>query len=84
MYLTILTPDKLIFSGKIKTLRLPGYNKPFTVLKNHASLITLLSEGEISFITDADVDFAFTLNLGLVEVKRNNITLLAEKITQAE
>lgn len=81
MLLEILTPDKTFFSGKIKILRVPGSKDPFSVLKNHAPIISTLDQGEISLITDKDVEMVYFITAGFIEVKKNKITLLAEKIT---
>jgi F-type H+-transporting ATPase subunit epsilon len=84
MFLEILTPDRTFFSGKITVLRVPGTKGPFTILKNHAPVISTLDEGEISLVTDAGVDMAFSITSGALEVKKNKITLLAEKIIREE
>lgn len=84
MFLEILTPDKTFFSGKIKILRVPGSKDPFSVLKNHAPIISTLDHGEISLITDKDVEMVYFITAGFIEVKKNKITLLAEKITMEQ
>lgn len=84
MFLEILTPDETIFSGKIKVLRVPGTKGPFAVLMNHAPIISSLDQGEISIVTEAGVDMFFTLTAGVLEVKKNKITLLAELIIKEQ
>lgn len=80
MQLEILTPDKTVFTGKINILRVPGTKGPFTILRNHAPLISSLDEGEISLVTDTGSDKVFYITSGVIEVKKNKITLLAERI----
>ncbi len=84
MQLEILTPGKTIFSGKVNILRVPGTKGPFTILRNHAPIISSLDSGEISLVTDKGVDKFFFITSGVVEVKKNKITLLAEKITEEQ
>jgi F-type H+-transporting ATPase subunit epsilon len=84
MFLEILTPDETIFSGKISILRVPGSKGPFAVLRNHAPIISSLDQGEISIVTEAGTDLFFTLTAGVLEVKNNKITLLAEKIIKEQ
>lgn len=80
MQLEILTPDATIFSGKIRILRVPGSKGHFTVLRNHAPIISTLDSGELSIVTDAGTELIFTIVSGVMEVKKNRIILLAEKI----
>ena len=47
MLLDILTPEKLLFEGEIKSVKLPGTNGEFEILNNHAPIISTLSKGEI-------------------------------------
>ena len=84
MHLEILTPDKTIFSGKIKSITVPGTKGPFTVLKNHAPIISTLDKGEVSVVTSLDLDMLYLINEGMIEVNQNKIMLLTEKIRPAE
>ena len=51
MLLDILTPEKLLFQGEVKSIKLPGTNGEFEILNNHAPIISTLSKGDI-YITD--------------------------------
>ncbi|MCB0521600.1 MAG: F0F1 ATP synthase subunit epsilon [Lewinellaceae bacterium] len=52
MNITILTPDKEIFHGKIVSVKVPGTLGQFQVLKNHAPIVSSLEAGEVSLVTD--------------------------------
>lgn len=84
MHLEILTPDKTIFSGRIKSVTVPGSKGPFTVLKNHAPIISTLDAGDICLVTDRGEDILYSINAGMIEVNRNKIMLLAENIRTPE
>lgn len=84
MYLEILTPDKTVFSGRVKTVTLPGTKSPFTILKQHAPLISTLDSGELGLETDTGDYLLFTIDQGIVEVRENSIVVLVEKIRTAE
>ncbi len=84
MYLEILTPERTVFSGTIKSVTVPGTNSPFTVLNNHAPIISTLECGLLSVITAKKVSLLYLISEGIIEVNHNKIMVLAEKISQAE
>ena len=79
MQLEIVTPDKKVFQGEVSEASFPGANGAFQVLKNHAPLVSALAKGTVSFTT-RDGKQSMIVDGGVVEVKDNNIVLLAEKI----
>lgn len=79
MHLEIITPDKKIFAGEVSEASFPGANGSFQVLKNHAPLVSALSNGPVSFTTSSGQQ-SFLLEGGVVEVNNNRIMVLAEKV----
>ncbi len=78
MRLEIVTPDKKIYEGEVKLIKLPGKSGSFEILNNHAPIISMLEKGEIKIIeTTGDVNF-FQINGGVVECSHNKIIVLAE------
>jgi F-type H+-transporting ATPase subunit epsilon len=75
--LEIITPEKTLYSGNVKLVQVPGSKGSFEILKNHAPVISTLTEGKIKVVTEADKQEFFTINSGIVEVKANVITVLA-------
>jgi len=45
--LEIISPEKIIFSGDVKVVKLPSYEGDMSILKNHISIITFLRPGII-------------------------------------
>ncbi len=84
MHLEILTPDKAVFSGRIKSVTVPGTRSPFTILKNHAPFISSLEEGELALETRQGESILYNIGKGVLEVKDNKIVVLIEKIKAAE
>lgn len=80
MILEIVTPDELKFSGEVKLVQVPGTNGSFEVLKNHAPIISTLEQGKVKVIDDNDKEHFFEIDKGVVEVNRNKIIILAEKV----
>ena len=52
MTLKIISPDEVLYQGEATSVTLPGAMGAFTVLNNHASLVSTLVAGKI-FYTDA-------------------------------
>ena len=80
MQLEILTPNEKVFSGEIKLVKVPGSSGSFEVLKNHASIISALTEGELKMETESGETLRYTIGSGVIEVINNHIIVLAESI----
>jgi len=79
MNLEIITPDKLLFKGIIKLVQVPGSKGSFEILKDHATIISTLEKGRIKIIeTDKTEPLFFEINGGVIEVKKNEIIILAK------
>jgi F-type H+-transporting ATPase subunit epsilon len=80
MKIEIITPDKKIYEGDIKSVRVPGEKGSFQVLKDHAPIISTL-EGGIVYIVDLEgKEIQYVISSGVVEVKTNKIILLADSV----
>jgi len=75
MYLTILTPDKIVFEGSVQKATFPGRVGTFQVLKDHAPLVSVLQSGMILYESEKQVH-TLVIKEGLVEVFNNRITVL--------
>ena len=78
MKLEILTPEKTIYKGEVNSIKVPGSKGSFTVLHNHAAIISTLTKGQISFVSENKKDEVINIIGGIVEVKKNNIIVLAD------
>ena len=78
MLLDILTPEKLLFEGEIKSVKLPGTNGEFEILNNHAPIISTLSKGRISVTNSKNDKEIFNINGGVIEMQNNKIIVLAD------
>ena len=47
MNLEILTPDKKIFEGEVRSVTVPGTMGSFEILNNHAPIISTLDDGKL-------------------------------------
>lgn len=80
MKIEIITPDTGVFEGDIKSVRVPGKKGSFQVLKDHAPIISTLGSGFITIKDQDDKETVFEIDGGVIEVKMNNIIILAEKV----
>ncbi len=56
MILKIISAVEIVFEGEIASVTLPGTMGAFTVLKNHASLISTLAPGKISYVPAGEAE----------------------------
>jgi len=80
MQLELLIPGKTIFSGEVNLVKLPGSDGSFGILKNHAPLISSLTDGELKVQTKAGETLNYITHGGVVEVKNNKVVVLVETI----
>lgn len=78
MYLEIVTPEKKIFAGEVKLIRLPGSKGSFEILENHAALISTLEEGPVKIIDKDGKIHNYDISRGVVECLENNVVVLVE------
>ena len=78
MFLEIITPEKTVYTGEIKLIRVPGSDGSFEVLSNHAPIISTLTKGDIKVVTEDDNENHFEINGGVIEIKENKIIVLGE------
>jgi F-type H+-transporting ATPase subunit epsilon len=75
--LEIITPEKRLFDGHVKLVKVPGASGSFEILNNHAPIISTLTKGTIKVITESDQKELIDIESGIVEVKANSISILA-------
>jgi len=78
MLLEIVTPEKKMYSGEVDLIQLPGMSGSFEILKNHAPIISTLDRGVIRIKTADGQEEFFEVDGGVVECKKNIVTVLAD------
>lgn len=78
MQLSVVTPEKELFNGEISLIQLPGIDGSFEILKNHAPIISSLSQGQIKVTDKEKKDHFFDIVGGVVECSQNKVIVLAE------
>ncbi len=81
MKLQVITPDKLAYEGEVTAVTVPGSAGSFQILKDHAAIVSTLEDGKV-IIKSGNGEEVINIKGGVVEVKDNNIIVLAEGIVQ--
>jgi F-type H+-transporting ATPase subunit epsilon len=80
MKIEIITPDKKVFDGEVKSVRVPGKKGSFQVLKDHAPIISTLDSGPVIMVSPEGNETVLEITGGVIEVKANKIILLADSV----
>jgi len=83
MKIEIVTPDSKVYSGEIRSVRVPGTKGSFQVLKDHAPIISTLDSGTVYISDDQGNEVRYEITGGVIEVKKNRIILLADSVVQS-
>jgi F-type H+-transporting ATPase subunit epsilon len=78
MFLEIITPDKKLFSGEVKSILLPGTDGKFGILDHHAPIISSLKQGTLKIVDLEEQKQTFEIKGGVVEMLNNKVIILAE------
>ena len=90
MILEIVTPEAILYKGKVSIVTLPGTKGSFQILENHAPIVSLLEKGVIKFKkTETEIfeknkfeqiagENILHITGGTVEQNNNKIVILAE------
>lgn len=81
MKIEIITPDRKVYEGNIKSVRVPGKKGSFQVLKDHAPIISTLDTGQVIIVDNGNAEKIFEIKGGVIEVKANKIILLADSVS---
>lgn len=82
--LDIVTPDARIYSGEVSAVKLPGTNGSFSILHNHAPLISSLGKGLLEITEANGKKIPYTTEGGVAEVLNNKVSVLIERVLSGE
>lgn len=75
MTLEIISAHSVVFRGEVTAVNLPGQLGAFTVLKNHAPIISALVPGNIAYRTPQGEEKTFEIKGGIVDVADNVVAV---------
>jgi len=82
--LEIVSPVKSVFQGNVKYVTAPGVMGEFQVLYNHAAMVATLQVGLMKIEDEQGNIKEFSTSGGILEVKSNKISILADTIESKE
>ena len=82
-HFNLVAPDKLLFSGEVDQVDVPGMEGDFGVLADHAPLVALLRPGVLTVKVGADAQRLVIFG-GFAEVSPQGLTVLADYATSLE
>jgi F-type H+-transporting ATPase subunit epsilon len=81
--LEIVTPERMLFTGVVEEVTIPGTEGEFGVLRGHASLLSSVDIGELSFVRDHKKT-RYAVHTGYAEVTASKVTVLVETAERAD
>jgi F-type H+-transporting ATPase subunit epsilon len=82
MKLVILSPDREIFSGDVKSVQVPGTSGGFQMLEGHAPMVSSLKKGQVNVEQSSGERLTFSVEGGFVEILNNEIALLVSGVAE--
>jgi F-type H+-transporting ATPase subunit epsilon len=76
LHLEIVTPEKILYDDYVGLVEVPGQRGRFTVLRNHAPIISVLSAGNIRVQGKTGTEYNFKCQSGYLECNNNKVTIL--------
>ncbi|MCI7311027.1 MAG: ATP synthase F1 subunit epsilon [Prevotella sp.] len=74
----IISPDKVLFSGEVERIIVPGMMGRFEVLTNHAPIISILEKGSVAYDVANGERSELQISGGFIEVQKNRVNLCVE------
>jgi F-type H+-transporting ATPase subunit epsilon len=82
-HLDLVSPEKLLFSGEVEQVDVPGSEGDFGVLAGHAPLIATMRPGILTVYRSGEA-LKIVVNGGFAEVAPSGLTVLAEQAVPAQ
>jgi F-type H+-transporting ATPase subunit epsilon len=79
----LVSPEKLLFSGEVAQVDVPGQEGDFGVLAGHAPFVAMVSPGVLTVYGDG-APRRIVVQGGFAEVGPSGLTVLAEEATPIE
>ena len=77
LHLTVVSPERTVYDGKVLSVTLPGELGSFQVLPGHAPLISSLVAGEMKYTAGKETQ-VLQIAGGFVEVRDNSVSACVE------
>ena len=74
----LVSPERLLFTGPVESVVVPGTEGEFTVLKDHAPFMSTLKPGLITIVEGGAKTSRLFVRGGFADVNPSGLTILAE------
>lgn len=68
LHLNIVSPEKEIYNGEVESVTLPGTIGTFTILPQHAPIVSSLGAGKVIYVPEGSEEQAIEIKGGFVEL----------------
>ena len=75
--LKIVSPERVVFSGDVERVTVPGTAGEFEILVNHAPIISSLERGTVTYQSEEGLQ-SLEVQGGFVSVKKNEVNVCVE------
>ena len=82
MNLIVLTPEKEVYAGTVKSVQVPGTSGKFEILNGHAALVSSLRDGQITVTDEKGAKLKYSIEKGFIEVLNNEVSLLVQGLKE--
>jgi len=86
LQLEIISPQEVVYSGEATKVVLPGKLAPFTILPQHAPIVSSLSKGRLTYTKagEGEEEVGIDIQGGFMEMNNNHVTVCVEIISAGE
>lgn len=84
LHFELVAPERIVFSGDVEAVMLPGTEGEMTVLPGHAPTMTALKAGFVVVTDHVDEGRRVFVRGGFAEVTASGVVVLAERATAFE
>ena len=74
LHLSIVSPEKSVFDGDVKIVTLPGTIGSFSILPEHAPIVSSLKAGTLSYTTLDGEEHTLDIQGGFVELSDGTVS----------
>lgn len=78
MNFELVSPERLLISAEVQQVTVPGTEGLFTVMPNHAPVLSTLKPGVVEVVTADGAQERIFVRGGFAEVNNSGLTVLAE------
>ncbi len=84
LHFELVAPERVLFSGEVEAVLLPGSEGDMTVLPGHAPVMSTLKAGFVVITNHKSEGSRILVRGGFAEVNERGVTVLAERATPLE